>query len=79
MKHAHWFRHNFREYNSVADKFAGEGKEMTAATCVVEARVHSKKALNFLRGFWDGAFSSSDKFVGLGWWIQSAEDITTSG
>ena len=70
MKHALWCRHIFREYNSVADKLAGEGKDMTAVTCVVEARVHSKKALNFLRGFWDGAFSSSDKFVGLGWWIQ---------
>lgn len=79
MRHAPWCRHIFREYNSLADKLAGEGKDLTSETCVVEARVRCKEDLKFLRGFWDGAFSSSEKYVGLGWWIQSATEITTTG
>ena len=33
MRHTPWCRHIFREYNSLADKLAGEGKYLTSEIC----------------------------------------------
>jgi len=78
-KHVGWSRHIFRELNTTADMLAGWGRKLQHDSFVVEASFKFDAFQDFdfayVRGFWDGAYSDSEDFVGVGWYIEVANHL----
>jgi len=73
-----WCRHIWREFNTEADKLANKGKQLLENTSVIWENPCARQAV-YLRGFWDGACTTGDGFVGVGWLILGANALASNG
>lgn len=78
QRHGLWCRHVWREFNTVADALANDGKSLEDTSVHVEVSPLPSK-IAALRGYWDGAHTSESTRVGVGWWIAVASDIGCDG
>lgn len=73
-------RHVPRRFNTFADSLANLGKALPDCSCVFgEFEFCCEFEPRYICAFWDGAYTTGETTVGVGWWIRAADRLDAEG